>query len=377
MEVVSSLAPFEKTVAGSTPILFAQNFPGRIFKPAHPCEKEFYEGIDKHPQLRKLVPKYHGTLTYQPATSDNHESTQEHSHPSEYLVMEDLTYGFSNPCILDVKLGTTHHDIDFNNPLKPPRQSKYITAPALGFCLTGMQVYKQTPTNRYEFMDKAEGRSLTQTTIVDKLTYFFHNGTTVRRDVISKLIQRLLQVATYFENKPAFTFRSSSLLLLYEGRANGENADRVEVKMIDFAHAKRLPVGDNVKFKDEYGYLYGTRNLVRILESIKAHSDSDLLLTTLPSPTSPNSCTNISDPNSSPSSNSNPTSNPSSSPSSNSSSNSIPSSNLSSNPGLGSNPSSNPSSSPISGPNSSPNSSPSLSASADYSHAVDDPTIAV
>lgn len=31
----------------------------------------------------------------------------------------------------------------------------------------------------------------------------------------------------------------------------GENNDKVEVKMIDFAHAKRLP-NENVKFKDEY-----------------------------------------------------------------------------------------------------------------------------
>ncbi len=109
MDVVSSLAPFEKTVAGSTPFLFAQDFPGRIFKPAHPQEKEFYESIDKHPQLRKLVPKYHGTLTYHPAADCN--NTPDTNNPAEYLVMEDLTYGFSHPCILDVKLGTTHHGI--------------------------------------------------------------------------------------------------------------------------------------------------------------------------------------------------------------------------------------------------------------------------
>lgn len=67
MMEVQALAPFEKTVAGSTPFLFAQNFPGRVFKPAHPNEKQFYDGIDKHPQLKSLVPKYHGTLTYTPA----------------------------------------------------------------------------------------------------------------------------------------------------------------------------------------------------------------------------------------------------------------------------------------------------------------------
>lgn len=138
MEVVPSLAPFEKTVAGSTPILFAQNFPGRIFKPAHPREKEFYEGIDKHPQLRKLVPKYHGTLTFQPApsssSSDHPDITLPDTAPptpqksAEYLVMEDLTYGFTHPCILDVKLGTTHHGIPSRKPPSFPLLLSCATA---------------------------------------------------------------------------------------------------------------------------------------------------------------------------------------------------------------------------------------------------------
>lgn len=272
MQEVQSLTPFDKTVAGSTSFLFAKNFPGRVFKPAHPREKEFYESIEKHPQLRPLVPKYHGTLTYNPAAVQDAEPAA----PAEYLVMEDLTFGFTHPCILDVKLGTTHHDIDFTKPEKEPaRQSKYLTAPALGFCLTGMQVYKSSP-NRYEFMDKTEGRHLTQATVVDKLFYYFQDGSTVRKDVIDKLIQRLLQVAAYFQNKPEYTFRSSSLLLLYEGCSAAESADRVEVKMIDFAHAKRLP-NTNSEFKDEYGYLYGTNNFIKILENLKVRPDTDII----------------------------------------------------------------------------------------------------
>lgn len=327
-EQVHTLAPFEKTVAGSTPFLFAQNFPGRVFKPAHPREKEFYESIDLHPLLRPLVPNYHGTLTYSPAhptdnvpssnTSPSSTSSTPDSTPSstpsstppsngpvmaplEYLVMEDLTFGFTHPCILDVKLGTTHHDIDFTNPQKHTgRQSKYLTAPGLGFCLTGMQVYKKTP-SRYEFMDKVEGRNLTATTIVDKLFYFFNDGNGVRKDVIEKLIQRLLKVASYFQNKPAFTFRSSSLLLLYEGKLTAESVDRVEVKMIDFAHARRLPSSAEMEFKDEYGYLYGTNNFINILQNLKERTETPVntivethqFINTTPSTTSTSSNSSI------------------------------------------------------------------------------------
>ena len=37
-----------------------------------------------------------------------------------------------------------------------------------------------------------------------------------------------------------------------QGKKNAESSDRVEVKMIDFAHAKRLPISPDVDFKDEY-----------------------------------------------------------------------------------------------------------------------------
>jgi hypothetical protein len=65
-------------------------------------------------------------------------------------------------------------------------------------------VYKSAQ-GGFEFMDKAEGRHLTQATVVDKLFYFFQDGGTVRRDVISKLIHRLNLVASYFQNKVPIT----------------------------------------------------------------------------------------------------------------------------------------------------------------------------
>jgi hypothetical protein len=262
--ISSSLSPFEKAVAGSTPFLFAQDFPGKVFKPVHPCEKGFYEALEakKNASLKKLVPKYFGTLTLKPSEecklSDELRDT-----PTEYLVLEDLTHDFIHPCILDVKLGITHHDINLEDPHSHLlRKSKYITTPSLGFCLTGMQVFKST-TGGFEFMDKIQGRELTETTIASKLHYFFHNGSILRDDVISLLLQRLKHVSMYFENEPDFLFRSTSLLLIYEGQPGSDT--RVDARMIDFAHAKQMP---NRQYRDEYGYLFGTKNLMKILESI-------------------------------------------------------------------------------------------------------------
>lgn len=261
----ADLAPFE-TVAGSTPFLLAQNHPGKVFKPVHPCEKDFYENIQQHPQLLKLVAKYFGTLTLSPSSSciDNPSIGG-----SEYLVLEDLTHGYTQPCILDVKLGTTHHDLDSSRP-SPPR-SKYYTTPHLGFCLTGMQVYN-SKNSRYEYMDKSEGRGLDENTVVTKLTHFFHNGQGIRENVIKKLLRKLQQVHTYFKNQPAFTFRSTSLLLIYEGMVDVESGDGVDVRLIDFAHAK--PNTSTSQLHDEYGYLFGTTNLMKILENIYAKSSS-------------------------------------------------------------------------------------------------------
>lgn len=36
--------------------------------------------------------------------------------------------------------------------------------------------------------------------------------------------------------------------------------------MIDFAHAKQMPSLPSRDYKDEYGYLFGTKNLMKILE---------------------------------------------------------------------------------------------------------------
>jgi hypothetical protein len=88
----SSLSPFEKAVAGSTPFLFAQDFPGKVFKPVHPCEKGFYEALEgRQSVLKKLVPKYYGTLTLKPSEecklNDELRDT-----PSEYLVLEGILF---------------------------------------------------------------------------------------------------------------------------------------------------------------------------------------------------------------------------------------------------------------------------------------------
>jgi len=278
--MISSLSPFEKAVAGSTPFMFAQDFPGKVFKPAHPREKEFYDSLEKHPQLKKLVPKYYGTLTLKPSV----EFANDHT-PIEYLVLEDLTHGFVYPCILDVKLGITHHDIDASSAVTA-RSSKYISAPALGFCLTGMQVFKVT-NGEFNVMDKSEGRDLTEHTIAQKLYYFFHDGNELRQDVITLLLQKLHQVELYFENQPAYTFRSTSLLLLYEGAYSfpattpitnsspspspvPDNPPHVDVRLIDFAHARQNSAGN----ADEYGYLFGTKNLTRILKTLLTSNNS-------------------------------------------------------------------------------------------------------
>eukprot|EP01111_Echinosteliopsis_oligospora_P004989 TRINITY_DN1814_c0_g1_i2.p1 TRINITY_DN1814_c0_g1~~TRINITY_DN1814_c0_g1_i2.p1 ORF type:complete len:369 (+),score=116.04 TRINITY_DN1814_c0_g1_i2:139-1245(+) len=298
--MISSLTPFNKTVAGSTTFHLAQDFPGRIFKPAHPNEKIFYEGLKDHPQLKRLVPKYHGTLTYNPSTvhngnhseegdnndnnnnNDNNSSINNSSNGnsnhhilapttasiqhSEYLVLDDLTFHYSFPCIADIKLGTTHHDIDFTAPSVPLRKSKYLTASSLGFCLCGMQIYNPNKDSYYEFMDKEEGRELTETTVVNKLSHFFMANGDLRKEIIVRLIDRLQQVAAYFETKPEFTFRSTSLLLVYEAKPGAEA--KIDVKMIDFAHAKRLSTELNIHFNDQYGYLFGTKNLINILKTI-------------------------------------------------------------------------------------------------------------
>eukprot|EP01112_Ceratiomyxa_fruticulosa_P019704 TRINITY_DN650_c0_g1_i2.p1 TRINITY_DN650_c0_g1~~TRINITY_DN650_c0_g1_i2.p1 ORF type:complete len:291 (-),score=29.67 TRINITY_DN650_c0_g1_i2:113-985(-) len=252
IQCTDSLSTFSQTVAGTTSFFSCSSTPGVIFKMARGNETLFYQQVSEFPRLQSLVPKYYGTITL--PTSSNPST--------EYLVLEDLTHGLIKPCIMDVKLGIVHHDILTTAPSDSYIcTSKYKTATELGFCVSGMKVYVS---DRYEAKTTEYGRKLTSETVHEALAFFFAN----RKNVITESITRLQSIKKYFEEKPPFQMRSSSLLFVYDAE---DEKRRVDVKIIDHAHAQLysavLPAGTPQPY-DEYGYIKGLTNILSILEGL-------------------------------------------------------------------------------------------------------------
>ncbi|EFA77228.1 hypothetical protein PPL_12438 [Heterostelium album PN500] len=300
-------------VAGSTPFVRAKEH-GKVYKEATKRERDFYEMVQSSRSslpIYQLIPRYYGVY-------------------NSYIILEDLTSGYSKPCIMDIKLGLTHHDLDLDILYPKPIEnhesleeqqliarlkaqthitkrnkswlvSKYITTPLLGFCLCGYQKYNNNK-KEFEKVTKEQGRYLNLTTIREKLLEFFHTGSNLRSDAIECLSQKLTSFKDYFENNPEFKFRSTSLLLIYEGDDSAQQS-KCDIRLIDFAHATTFPPHlqafsselsvytpeascedkDNTEncnnndscngfFPIDGGYLFGVSNLLNIITSLSSET---------------------------------------------------------------------------------------------------------
>lgn len=182
------------------------------------------------------------------------------------------------------------------------------------------QVY-QGKTGHYLCHNKYYGRRLTTDGVEDTLYEYLHNGYNVRTELMEPIIERLRRLHTMLSKQIAFRFYSSSLLIMYEGADESllmeEDEDsshmdtelsdeaceepeteedddslgpieaaapiaspskypkdlspRVDVRMIDFAHATHQGFnGDRtIHSGPDKGYLFGLENLIRMFERLK------------------------------------------------------------------------------------------------------------
>ncbi|KAA1475839.1 SAICAR synthase-like protein [Dentipellis sp. KUC8613] len=140
-----------------------------LIKPAYPLELEFYQSVMAMPALVPLhpwIPRFLGTLRLEGQRTDDGEVVQ--GVPSgleeqkDCLVLENLTYPFLRPNILDVKLGTVLFDEDAT-PEKRTRmeeRARSTTSLETGIRITGFQVFDNT-TAKAVTTPKSYGRAIT------------------------------------------------------------------------------------------------------------------------------------------------------------------------------------------------------------------------
>lgn len=276
--------------------------------------------------LSDWMPTYLGTLTPGNLAEEEAPLTAANT-DKQYIVLQNLLYGFVAPSILDIKLGSVLTD-DAANPEKVERLQKVsdaTTSGSLGFRVCGMKLFAgETPTKPEELypemhksvlvettndgsgdylkFDKYFGRSLTKDTMKQGLLLYFQHAGNQNEFIVKNLIVRFHQRLQLLYNCLLSTevrIVSGSLFFIYENHPDGwksvDNQETYEerdplvrsdfvasddddddddddettipplsaLNLIDFAHAKHVK-GQGY---DE-NVLDGLQNLIDIFEEL-------------------------------------------------------------------------------------------------------------
>nr|XP_055025764.1 inositol polyphosphate multikinase isoform X2 [Misgurnus anguillicaudatus] len=288
--------------------------------PRGPREMLFYKQVyakdctdAKLLDLQQHLPKFYGT--WAPQESPN----------EVYLKLEDVTQGFLRPCIMDVKIGRRSYDPFASQEKREEQIRKYPLMEEIGFLLLGMRVYQMDSKSYIthdQFYGRSLGKDTVKNGLarffnngkdirrdaisliickIQSILRWFENQTQMHFYASSLLLvyegfphgvngtkHRKIELMQESEcNHTSLTQSGHPCSqpydtdLLHDIRSErningtcGESEDfsmehqkevgpdeRVEVKMIDFAH---VFISDST---DE-SYMYGLRNLLSNLEEI-------------------------------------------------------------------------------------------------------------
>lgn len=236
-----------------------------------------YLDISKDPHATKLVPRFKGIHEYNGET---------------YLELQDLLHGFKDPAVMDIKMGrrTFLESEVTNDTLRPDLYKKMISvnnqaatseeheqqaitklrymlfreqmssSECKGFRIEALKMKGAEPVTNLKTC-KSSGD--VETTISN-----FLNG---RKGVTKELIKRLKSMRQLMEKSEFFQTHEvvgSSVFIVFD-------EERVGVWLIDFAKARRLPVGVKVDHRKQWipgnceeGLLHGIDELIKVFEGI-------------------------------------------------------------------------------------------------------------
>lgn len=150
-----------------------------------------------------------------------------HRNQYRFILLENLTWRHTVPCVLDLKMGTRQHGDDASEEKKAIqiRKCQQSTSASIGVRLCGMQVY-HSDSGQLIFMNKYHGRKLTLAGFKEALFQFFHSGRRLRRELLFPVLSRLREMQAALESCESYRFYSSSLLIIYDGAQHRKHTRR-------------------------------------------------------------------------------------------------------------------------------------------------------
>lgn len=238
-----------------------QNSLGLIYKPIQDSsrglrELEFYQKINNSNkeddvQIRRLIPKFYG---------------DEKINDKHYLVLENLTFGFSKPCVMDIKIGKITYGLDATEDKIARNKKSYPgTKGPFGFSVLGLITHSD---QGYVQHKKSFGKSLDQNNLDLILHNFLDVNSKYALNLAKCFLIKLREIEAFFLCQKTYLLFGSSILFVYDYESlasvdwSGNNP--VRLGMIDFAHVWSADnsLDDN--------YIHGLQNVIGVFEKFIA-----------------------------------------------------------------------------------------------------------
>ncbi|KAJ1658021.1 hypothetical protein IWQ61_002657 [Dispira simplex] len=226
-----------------------------IIKPCNETERNFYENAVAYPDFQLFMPHYYGSLSLT-ETADSLTSQVEMPPPTQAMAtnsiprsppvsleiikqpkrapslkhavcLENLLYGFSKPCIMDLKIGQRLYD---DQASEAKRQwgieaAQSTTTGSLGLRISGIEVFDQAKCDYVQYSGDY-GKSLTKDTIPDGFRAFLPLSMKqeYREFLIKEFTLALTEMIKVVEAHELRMY-GASLLFVYEG--DNQRRDRI------------------------------------------------------------------------------------------------------------------------------------------------------